>query len=232
MVDALRGFALIAMIIFHASWNLDVFGFAQLGVMSEPGWLWFARVIAGSFILLAGLSLMLAEISGQRSRPKIVRIGKITIAAIAVSIATYIVFPGSFVYFGILHHIALASLLAWPLLRVNSVILAALALLLVLINSNFAFQVADTRWLAWIGISEEVPATNDYVPLLPWFAVFLSGLIVGREIVKRERIRQILSQKPAWAKPLVWMGRHSLLIYLLHQPILFGIAYGVFTLSR
>lgn len=232
MVDVLRGVALIAMIIFHASWNLDVFGFAQLGVTSETGWIWFARSIAGSFIFLAGLSLVLAEYAGQGSKPKIKRICKITAAAIAVSIATYVVFPDSFVYFGILHHLALASLLAWPLVRVNSAILAALAVALVLINQAFAFEFADTRWLAWIGLSNEVPATNDYVPMLPWFSVCLAGLIVGKEGFRHARTRDVFAQNPRWAKPLIWMGKRSLIIYLLHQPILFGIAYGVFTLTR
>lgn len=220
------------MIIFHASWNLDVFGFAQLGVMSNPGWIWFARCIAGSFILLAGLSLLLADNAGHGAKSKIRRIAIITIAAIAVSIATYFVFPESFVYFGILHHIALASLLAWPLVRMNSLLLAIIAIAVFGANQFFGFEFANTRWLAWIGISQEVPATNDYVPLVPWFSVFLIGLIVGKFIVARERIRCILAQNPAWTNPLIWMGRRSLPIYLLHQPILFGIAYGVFTLSR
>lgn len=232
MVDALRGIALVAMIIFHGSWNLDVFGFAQLGVMSSPGWIWFARIIAGSFILLAGLSLLLAENAGHGASSKVKRIAKISIAAIAVSIATYFVFPESFVYFGILHHIALASLLAWPLLRMNSVVLATIAIAVVAANQSFAFEFANTHWLAWIGISQEIPATNDYVPLVPWFSVFLVGMILGKEIVSQDGVSRILKQIPAWTTPLIWMGRRSLPIYLLHQPILFGMAYGVFMLSR
>lgn len=232
MVDVLRGVALVAMVIFHASWNLDLFGFANLGVTSQIGWIWFARSIAGSFIFLAGASLVLAELSGQGAKPKIKRICKIAAAAIVVSIATYLVFPDSFVYFGILHHIALASLLAWPLINVNSIALAVLAIALVGINQMFAFEFADTRWLAWIGLSNEVPPTNDYVPLLPWFSVCLMGLITGKEISKRTSVTSILAHKPRWTKPLIWMGKHSLIIYLLHQPILFGMAYGVFTLTE
>lgn len=232
MVDALRGIALVAMIVFHASWNLDVFGFAQLGVMSTPGWIWFARIIAGSFLFLTGLSLMLAEFASQDAKPRLFRIAKIASAAILVSVATYIVFPDSFVYFGILHHIALASLLAWPLLRFNAAAIAVIAIAIVLTNSLFEFQFADTRWLAWIGVSQEVPATNDYVPLLPWFSLVFLGVIAGKQVIKRNDVKRILASRPSWSKPLIWMGRHSLLIYLLHQPILFGIAYGAFTLSR
>lgn len=232
VIDALRGCALIAMIIFHASWNLDFFGFAQLGVLSNIGWIWFARGIAGSFIFLAGVSFVLADVAGQGPKSRLRRIVKIAIAAMAVSLVTYAVFPDSFVYFGILHHIALASLLAWPLLRLNTVLLALIAVGLVLAHEIFTLPFANTRWVAWVGLSDIVPPANDHVPLLPWFAIFVVGLIVGRGLTKHASVITVLSKHVSWSKPLIWMGKHSLVIYLLHQPILFGIAFGLFRLSN
>ncbi|MEP0518709.1 MAG: heparan-alpha-glucosaminide N-acetyltransferase [Hyphomicrobiales bacterium] len=231
-IDALRGVALFAMIVFHASWNVDFFGFAHLGVLSHTGWVWFARGIAGSFIFLAGVSFVLADRAGQDKKSRWRRILKIAIAATAVSIVTYSIFPDSFVYFGILHHIALASLLAWPLLRLNSVFLAVVAVGLVLVHETYVLPFSQTRWLAWIGLSENVPPANDYVPLLPWFAVFVTGLAVGQTLTLQATVLKVLSNSYRWFKPLVWMGKRSLIIYLLHQPILFGMAFGLFSLSN
>ncbi|PCJ91829.1 MAG: hypothetical protein COA52_08250 [Hyphomicrobiales bacterium] len=232
MLDAARGLALVAMIIFHGSWNLDNFGFTDLGVVTKPGWAWFAKGIAGSFLMLSGLSLVLADAAGHSNQQKLQRIGKIAAAAALVSIGTYIVFPRSFVYFGILHHLALASLLALPLLRTHWSINMAIAMLVVGLDMFVSFQFADTRWLAWTGLATTPPFTNDYVPLMPWFAVFLCGIPLGRQILKRKWIQAPLAKQPSLAKPLVFMGRHSLIIYLLHQPILFGAAYGVYQLIQ
>lgn len=223
-VDVLRGIALIAMIIYHASWNLDAFGFTQMGVLSVPGWMVFARAIAGSFLVLTGISLVLADAAGHSADAKWRRVGKVALAAALVSIATYFVFPDAFVYFGILHHIALAGLLAWPLLRLHWLVIIAIAAGIVFINQTVALEIADTRWLAWIGVSQFVPPTNDYVPVIPWFSVVLAGVLAGRLILTNSALQNQLTAQPSWSAPLIWMGRHSLLIYLIHQPVLFGLA--------
>lgn len=232
LIDALRGTALIAMIIYHASWNLDAFGFTQMGVLSAPAWLGFARAIAGSFLVLTGISLMLADAAGQESKAKLKRIGKIALAAMLVSVATYIVFPNAFVYFGILHHIAFAGLLAWPVMRLHWLFVCALAAAIVFINHTVVTELADTRWLAWVGISQNVPPTNDYVPVFPWFAAVLAGLLIARLILSRPTLQNQLALEPSSAALLVWMGRHSLAIYLIHQPILFGLASLAYMLTQ
>jgi uncharacterized membrane protein len=232
VIDALRGIALVAMIIFHASWNLDAFRFTQMGVVSAPAWLGFAKTIAGSFLVLTGLSLALADDAGHSTMARLKRIGRIALAAALVSVATYYVFPNAFVYFGILHHIALAGLIAWPLLRVHWLLIVGLAAAIVFINHTVALDAADTRWLAWIGLSRNVPPTNDYVPVFPWFALVLAGLLLARIILARPALMTGLQAQPSWTRPLVWMGRHSLMIYLIHQPVLFGLATLAYTLTQ
>lgn len=232
MIDTLRGIALIAMIIYHSSWNLDAFGFTQMGVLSASAWLGFARGIAGSFLLLTGISLVLADASGHGARTKLKRIGKVALAATLVSVATYVVFPDAFVYFGILHHIALAGLLAWPMLRLHWLVLVIFIAGIIFVHQTIALDFANTRWFAWIGISRLVPPTNDYVPVIPWFAVVLSGVLSARLILARPNLQNYLAAQPQWSKPFIWMGRHSLLIYLIHQPILFGLASAAYTLTR
>ncbi len=232
LIDALRGAALIGMIVYHAGWNLDTFQFTELGVTSAPGWIGFAKLIAGSFLMLAGVSLVLADAAGHGANLKLRRIGIVAVAAVLVTIATYFIFPDTFVYFGILHQIALASLLAWPLLRLNWIIVVGLALAIVLINQTVAVEFADTRWLAWIGISRLVPPANDYVPIVPWFAVVLLGIPLGRAILRQAWLQNLLAANPRWLVPLGWMGRYSLIIYLIHQPILFGIASAAYYLTQ
>lgn len=231
-IDVLRGIALTAMIIYHASWNLDAFGFTQLGVLSSPGWIAFARAIAGSFLVLTGISLVLADAAGHGTQAKLKRIGKIALAAALVSIATYFVFPDAFVYFGILHHIALAGLLTWPLMRLHWLVILTTAIGIVFVNQTVAVEFADTRWLAWVGISQLVPPTNDYVPVFPWFAVVLAGVLAARLILKTPTLQNQLAAHPSWSSPFIWMGRHSLLIYLIHQPILFGLASFAYGLTQ
>lgn len=232
VIDALRGIALVAMIIFHASWNLDAFRFTQMGVVSAPAWLGFAKTIAGSFLVLTGLSLALADAADHSTTARLKRIGRIALAAALVSVATYYVFPDAFVYFGILHHIALAGLIAWPLLRVHWLLIVGLAAAIVFINHTVAMDAADTRWLAWIGLSRNVPPTNDYVPVFPWFALVLAGLLLARIILARPALMTGFQAQPSWTRPLVWMGRHSLMIYLIHQPVLFGLATLAYTLTQ
>ncbi len=232
VLDAARGLAILAMVIFHGSWNLDLFGFTALGVATHPGWAWFARWIAGSFLMLSGLSLVLADAAGHSFETKLWRIGKIAAAALLVSIGTYIVFPASFVYFGILHHLALASLLALPIVRAHWAINFAITMLVVLLGMYVTFEFANTRWLAWIGLAAITPPANDFVPLIPWFAIFLCGIPLGHQILKREWLRNPLAKHYASTKQLAFMGRHSLIIYLLHQPILFGTTYAAFWLTQ
>nr|WP_306267464.1 heparan-alpha-glucosaminide N-acetyltransferase [Pararhizobium sp. IMCC3301] len=232
MIDALRGAALIGMIVYHAGWNLDTFQFTELGVTSAPGWIGFARLIAGSFVMLSGVSLVLADAAGHDANLKLWRIGKVAIAALLVTIATYFIFPETFVYFGILHLIALSGLLAWPLLRLHWLVVFGLALGIVIINQTVALEFADTRWLAWIGISRFVPPANDYVPIIPWFAVVLLGIPLGHMILSQVWLQNLLAANPRWLVPLGWMGRYSLIIYLIHQPILFGMASTAYYLTR
>lgn len=230
MIDTARGFALVAMIVYHASWNLEVFGFVDWGVYTHPVWLWFARLIAGSFLFLVGISLTLAHAQNKPLVDHLRRIAIVALGALAVSIVTYVLFGENFVYFGILHHIALASLIALPFLRSSVWTQAGSAVLIVLAWQTLSFDVGS-RWIAWIGVSGAPPAAHDYVPLLPWLAVVFVGMICGRLLLNHApHINASHTPQHGFTKGVRWTGTHSLLIYLIHQPILFGAAYAAFWL--
>ncbi|HEX3632714.1 MAG TPA: heparan-alpha-glucosaminide N-acetyltransferase [Casimicrobiaceae bacterium] len=220
-IDGLRGAALCLMIAYHFSFDLHWFGYIRADFDHDPVWLGFRAVIVSAFMLLVGLSLLLARRAGVSRRHFWRRIALIAFCAILVSVASYLTFPQTFITFGILHCIALASVLAWPATRFPRIALVA-GIAIVAVGNLLALPVFDTRWLQWLGMMTHRPATEDYVPLLPWLGVVMIGIALGHWLSLQEfRPLHPLSRiTPRW---LIWMGRHSLLIYMLHQPILIGL---------
>ncbi len=231
LLDALRGLALVAMAIYHFTWDLEFFGYVAAGTAGTGGWRLFARLIASSFLFLAGYSLVLGHGPKFRARPFLWRFAKIAGAAALISIGTWFAFPESFIFFGILHAIAAASLvgLLFLLLPAPVSFLAAAAAFAAPLYLRSA--VFDTPALWWVGLSETIPRSNDYVPLLPWLAPFLLGLGTAKLLHPMLSARWRSAQGDAghrklWINPLAFGGRHSLAIYLIHQPLLIGLVYA------
>ena len=105
------------MIVYHFSWDLSFLQLIATNILQVPAWRWFARGIAGSFLILAGFGLTLAHARGFRRAPFLRRLMKVGGAALAVTLVTYFAFPESYIFFGILHCIAVSSVLALPFLR-------------------------------------------------------------------------------------------------------------------
>jgi uncharacterized membrane protein len=219
-LDGLRGIALSLMIVYHFWFDLNWFGFIRADFDHDPFWLGFRGVIVSAFMLLVGLSLLLARRAGVTPRRFWRRIALIAFSAILVSVASYLTFPQTFITFGILHAIAVASVLAWPVTRFPRAALMA-GVAIVIVGNLVTLPLFDTRWLQWVGMMTYRPATEDYVPLLPWLGVVMIGIALGHWLSLRQfRPLQPLSRTaPHW---LTWLGRHSLLVYMLHQPLLIG----------
>ncbi|MYZ49704.1 DUF1624 domain-containing protein [Rhizobiales bacterium L72] len=212
------------MVVYHFSWDLSFFGLIGVDVGSALGWRIFARLIAGAFLFLVGVSLVLASRRGIRWRPFLRRLAILVAAAAAITVATWFVFPESFVFFGILHEIALASVLGLAFLRAPLPLVAAAAVLAALAPSFLAAPVFDHPALLWLGLYTVPPVSNDYVPVFPWFAIVLAGILAARLAAAR---LPAPAHVAAPARALAWLGRNSLAIYLVHQPILFGALYGL-----
>jgi uncharacterized membrane protein len=226
-VDVARGVALGAMAIYHLGWDLSFLQLIVLDVPASRPWAVAAHLIAGSFLFLTGVSLVLAHGSGIR--PEAVRRRLLVVggAALAVTAATLIAFPESFIFFGVLHCIAVSSLLALPFLRLpawGTATAGAVALALPFAARSPFF---DPPWLVWTGLGERVPTTNDWVPLLPWFGVVLSGVAAAK--IARPWLEGLSVWRPgaSLTRALAWAGRHSLPIYLIHQPVLLGALMAV-----
>jgi uncharacterized membrane protein len=216
-LDAARGAALLPMALYHGAWDLSVFGWIEADVAAGTGWTLLARATTIAFLVIAGMGLALATRAEQAWRRALRRVLRIAAAAGLVSLGTWWFAPENMVLFGILHAIALGSLLAWPLRRAPGwllLALAAAAIALPALVRDAAF--AGGAW-TWFGLSPEPSIALDHVPLLPWWGCLLLGLVAGRSLPEAERgAPGVLTRLAAWA------GRHSLAIYLLHQPLFIG----------
>lgn len=229
-IDVIRGIAILAMIAYHLSWNLSWFGFVDWQVSTDPDWRLFAGSIAGTFIFLSGVSLALAHQHGVRWRSFWKREAVIVAAAAAVSLATYMTFGDTFVRFGILHAIAASSLITVFFVRLSafaSLVTAAIFAFLPLWASS---QVFDGQPFLWTGLGEPHFASVDYVPMAPWTALALLGVSIIRSNFTSSALYRLQSRSfgSTPGRILILLGRKSLIIYLVHQPILFGL---VWTLS-
>jgi uncharacterized membrane protein len=141
--------------------------------------------------------------------------------AVLVSAGSALMFPRSWISFGVLHGIAVMLVLCrlaaplrgwlWPL--------GALALLL---PAWLQHPVFDNRWLNWVGLVTHKPVTEDFVPVLPWLGVMLWGLAAGQSLLAHRRA-WLAGAVPAMLQPLALLGRWSLSFYMLHQPLLIGL---------
>jgi len=228
-IDALRGLAIAAMIVYHFSWDLSSFGFIAVDVIADPGWKAFARMIAGTFVALVGVSLVLATRKGLRRQPFLRRLAIIVGAALLVTLGTWYYFPNAFVFFGILHLIAFASVAALPFLRLPTAVVLPAAVVIFTLPFFFTHELFQYPLLWWVGFTPQPPATVDYVPVFPWFALTLFGIVAGRLLLRYGSDSRFARWIPKefFGRLAVFAGRWSLLIYLVHQLILIGLLSAI-----
>lgn len=225
-LDALRGLAIVWMAAYHFCFDLNHFGLLQprQSPNSDPLWVANRTAILSLFLFCAGFGQALALDAGQAWPRFWRRWLQVAGCALLVSVGSALVFPRSFIFFGVLHALAVMLLLARllgqrPVLRRWLWPLAAAALLLPWLWRHPAF---NGPGLSWTGLVTHKPITEDYVPLLPWFAVMLIGLAVGQWVLAARRHWLALAV-PRLLQPLAVLGRWSLSFYMLHQLVFFGL---------
>jgi uncharacterized membrane protein len=229
-LDALRGLAIVWMAAFHFGFDLAHFGLWRQDFYRDPVWTVQRTAIVSLFLFVAGFSLAVARDQGQPWPRFWRRWAQVAGAALLVSAGSALMFPRSWISFGVLHGIAVMLVLLrlaaprgrwlWPL--------GALALLLPWAVQHPAF---DGRWLNWTGLVTRKPVTEDYVPLLPWIGVMAWGLAAGQWVLARRR-HWLEGALPSALRPLAVLGRWSLSFYLLHQPVLIGLLMAYLHLAR
>jgi len=222
------------MIGYHLCFDLNYFHVLHADFNRDPVWLGLRTLIVSLFLLAVGMSLVLSAQRESALHRFAIRQLRIGACAILVSAASYAMFPSTFIFFGILHFIFVASLIGMALLRcrVPGIANAVAGTLAVAVGLQWSAQVFDSAPWQWVGFMTHKPPTEDYVPLFPWIGVVLLGMAAGQLLQKRKAAnmrenaagRMAAPPNPQW-RAGAWMGRHSLIIYMLHQPILLGTLY-------
>jgi len=223
LVDLARGLALLAMFVYHFAYDLSYFRLISVDVVADPAWRAFARLIAGSFLTIVGFSLVLATRNGFDRGNYLRRLALVACAAILVTCATWFALPDVFIFFGILHHIALASLLALPFLFLPTALVAIAALVVFALPFILGSDVFTQDWLAFLGFGPW-PLTADFVPVFPWFGCVLAGMTLARLLLPAAGGSGWAQwrARSAPARLVVLGGRNSLFVYLVHQPLFIG----------
>ncbi len=223
IIDVARGIALLAMTVYHFTWDLEFFGWILPGTIQQSGWVLFARSIAFSFLFLVGVSLVLGHDSEIRWPDFWKRFAKVAAGAALISLGTWFAFRQGFIFFGILHAIALFSIFALPFVRQSWLFSAVAAAAITGVWSSFTAPLFGNSALLWVGLSPTPIASNDYVPLFPWFAAVLLGIVATKLATTGFWNRLASISLPSLVqRPLIFIGQHSLIYYLLHQLVLMG----------
>ncbi|MGB5408545.1 MAG: heparan-alpha-glucosaminide N-acetyltransferase [Thiogranum sp.] len=221
LIDALRGFAIGLMVIYHFCFDLSYFGLAPFDFYQDHFWLNFRTLILCLFLGLVGVSLVLASRPRLNVRRYLRRLILLVASAALVSLSTWWMFGERLVFFGVLHFIAVASVLGLLFLRAGWLNLIA-GVGVILFATQYQSAWFDTPGRRWIGLMTHKPLTEDYVPLLPWIGVVLLGLFAGPYIMQWSQAHLQRTRHAVHLRWLVLAGRHSLVIYLIHQPLLIG----------
>lgn len=213
------------MAIYHFSWDLETFGGVWLDMQDALFWQLARYLIAGSFLFLVGVGLVLATRRGFDWPRLSRRIARIALGAAAVTIVTFVVMRQGFIFFGILHAIALFSLIGLAALRLPAWANAVLGPAVIALALVPGAPLFDHPALLWIGLGTIPPFTNDYEPIFPWLGPVLIGIAAGRAWLAAGAPGGGF-EGGAVGRVLRWAGRYALAIYLLHQPILWGAVVG------
>ena len=212
MVDFLRGLGVLLMIIFHFVFDLNFLRVFHVTFLNNPFWIGFGRLILSLFLICVGMGLALGHKNGIKWNSFKKRFFKIGGWALIITIITYILFPKHFIFFGVLHCIAVSSLVA--VFFVNRPRLSLL-LCLFLFIPHLIFQPTLIPLSKWLGVS-----SIDHTPFYPWIGMVFLGIYL--ESVNFHRISFKMN---FLTKSFELMGKHSLKIYLVHQPILLSFLF-------
>lgn len=217
-IDVLRALAILLMIVFHAVYDLAVFGNVPLSY-TDGAWFYVGKASAILFILLSGLSTTLGRAHRRRA-------AQVWAAALGVTLATYLFSPGNYVRFGILHFLGTGMLL-YPLLQRLSPPLLTMVSTLILLATPAITNISGHPYsslLLPLGIMPSGFMSMDYYPLFPWLSIFVLGVAIGKVLYTSRLPLCNLPDTPA-LRLIEGCGRHSLPIYLLHQPVLLLAGY-------
>lgn len=224
-LDALRAVAILWMAVFHFCFDLDHFKFIDQNFYRDPFWTVQRTMIVTLFVFVSGVGQAIAWEQGQ-SWPRFWRRwAQVAGCALLVTAGSYLMFPRSYISFGVLHAFAVMLIIS-RLTAGAGRWLWLMGLAAVLLPHVVQHPFFDTRLTNWVGLVTRKPITEDYAPVLPWIGVMWWGLAAGQWVL-RERRSWVAGALPQAAAPLATLGRWSLTFYMVHQPVLIGLLMAV-----
>ena len=227
-IDVSRGISVLAMICYHFYWDLGYFGFIDLEAVTRGVSLLAAQLIGISFITIAGISGRVLTFSNNFKAKFSKRIGRLFIISAMISLVTFLLDNNNFIFFGILHFLAMCSIISLILVNVTKGYLLFLFFVVVgaISLSSITFDLPII--VSWLGFNRYPPVTNDFYPVFPWLTFYLFGFWFGHILMNRrvrllENISFLYPLNSKLFKFLEYVGKNSLIIYILHQPILFSL---------
>lgn len=226
-LDLVRGIGILMVIVFHFFFDLNYFGILR-NEMYQGFWLVFQRVTVTIMLLLVGIGLTLSYSKNSSFQKFLKRTLALFGIGLLITFGTWI-YPGKgFIVFGIIHLIAVSVLLSYFFQKFYKLNLA-LGILIILFGTWIGLNSVNVNfpWLLWLGLPPTNFYTLDYFPILPWFGLILIGMFVGKTIYPngKRKIELTEPKNNVLAKGMKWIGNKTLIIYLVHQPIIIGILY-------
>lgn len=230
-VDVLRGMAMLWMTAYHFCFDLNNAGLIRQDFYTDPVWTWQRTVILSLFLLCAGAGQALAAHHGQGWPQFWRRWGQIVLCALLVSAGSAVMFPQSYIYFGVLHGMAVMLLVArltvhWGhwLWWLSGAMIAMKYIAAGAMDAGWIGTFFNDKSLNWLGLINAKPITEDYVPLVPWMGVMWWGVAATQWWLRRRAAASVWVA-PQALRPVAWLGHWSLSYYMLHQPILLALLW-------
>jgi uncharacterized membrane protein len=202
---------------FHFVFDLNYYWDVPISYQSGF-WYYVGKLSAILFTFIAGVS---ASLTARHVRRGLVVLGW----GLVISLATYLLDSQTYIRFGILHMQG-SCMLLFPLLKNLRPAWLAAAGTTVFFAGKWTAQLTGPAILLPFGVMPTGFQSLDYYPLLPWAGLFLFGAALGKLIFAAPPAQASSQSQPVWATPLILAGRHSLAIYLIHQPVLIGLLWG------
>lgn len=227
-IDFARGFAVVMMVVFHFAWDLDYFGLLSGNVYSGFFGI-LQKATAVLFLLLAGISISISYLKrGKRDYTvHFLKRGAVVFSiGLLITLFTFIFFRSEFIYFGILHLIGVSIILSIPFAG-KRLPAFAFGILTLILPAAYNLASLNQPLLVWLGFSHPLP-TLDYFPVFPWFGIILIGISIGDFLYRNPSWRVVLGEPKNMATGFIRLlgsNRNSLIIYLLHQAILFPVSF-------
>jgi len=224
-IDIFRGWAISLMILFHLFFDLDHFSYIDIEIKSDTFWISFRLLIVSMFLITVGMSLKLAHKTAINWKRIKKRVFLLASASLLVTIGSYMQFPQSWIYFGVLHFVLVSSLIALPFLNYPKLSVSLAMFILI----GYALNYLHMTWLFELLVQPlQLPKehTEDIIRFIPWFALILLGsAMVTLNWHTKLFSHDFFNRKSSLNSSFSFLGRNSLLIYLIHQPILFALFF-------